>query len=310
MKKVKLQNRGFFENSLITVSERVIFPFERPLLTVFCWVFNDKNYIKKCIGGILSQRTSFPIEIIIHDDASTDGTQELILEFESTYPQLFNNILHKTNQWSNDKSVVVPLFERPQGKYVALLHGDDYWTDPFKLQKQVMFLNDNTCFSMCFHKILYLEGDKWNGSYYKAPPNNILNTSQIILNHYIPTSSLVFSKEKLSISKKIYTKLHLNDIYLEILLSVNGLTYYFDEEMGVYRKNIMSISHNSEYLSNGRNQLILIYSDLIRLVPLKNKKYVFYKLIYNYLGKCLDFIRRMFYVHQNKILHKIENQVF
>ena len=76
-----------------------------PALSVFSWVFNHANYIHQSIQSILNQETSFPVEIIIHDDASTDGTAKIILEYEKKYPQLFRNILQKDNQWSQGKAL-------------------------------------------------------------------------------------------------------------------------------------------------------------------------------------------------------------
>ena len=98
----------------------------QPVVSIFNWVYNHKDYIRESIDSILMQKTTFRVEIIIHDDASNDGTAEIIKEYEVIYPKLFNNILQKENQWSQGKSVMTPLFERPKGKYVALAHGDDY----------------------------------------------------------------------------------------------------------------------------------------------------------------------------------------
>ena len=114
-----------------------------PVLSVFSWVYNHRDFIRESIESILMQKTNFKVEIIIHDDASNDGTAEIIREYEAKYPQLFNNILQKENQWSQGKSVMTPLFEKPKGRFIALTHGDDYWTDPLKLKKQVEFLENN-----------------------------------------------------------------------------------------------------------------------------------------------------------------------
>lgn len=119
-----------------------------PLVSVFSWVYNHKDFIRESIESILMQQTTFPVEVIIHDDASTDGTKEIILEYEKKYPNvIFKNILQTENQWSQGKSVMTPMGEKPIGKYIALTHGDDYWTDPLKLQKQVDFLNKNDEYS-------------------------------------------------------------------------------------------------------------------------------------------------------------------
>lgn len=120
-----------------------------PVVSVFNWVYNHVDYIRESIESILVQKTTFPIEIIIHDDASNDGTADIIKEYERKYPHLFRNILHTENQWSQGKSVMTPLFEKPKGKYIALLHGDDLWTDPYKMQKQVEFMEANPDAIVC-----------------------------------------------------------------------------------------------------------------------------------------------------------------
>lgn len=116
-----------------------------PLVSICCITYNHENYIRDAIEGFLMQKTSFPIEIIIHDDASTDNTAQIIKEYEDKYPDLFCNIFQNENQWSKGGGSIYARFVYPQarGKYIALCEGDDYWTDPLKLQKQVDFLEEN-----------------------------------------------------------------------------------------------------------------------------------------------------------------------
>ncbi len=101
------------------------------------------------------QKTPFPVEIIIHDDASTDGTTQIIREYEAKFPRLFRNIIQDRNQWSQGKSVMTSAFREPRGKYVALTHGDDYWTDSLKLHKQVALLDRNPQYTLCHHRVVY-----------------------------------------------------------------------------------------------------------------------------------------------------------
>jgi glycosyltransferase involved in cell wall biosynthesis len=279
-----------YNENITSLRDRNILNETDILLTVYCWVYNDEINIKRCIESILDQRTSFDVEIILHDDASSDGTVEIIKEYEKKYPKLFKNVLNKFNQYSLGKSVTTPMFEKSNGKYIALLHGDDYWTDSLKLEKQVCFLDKNQNFSMCFHKVNYNDGDFTIGSYYKTPSRFVLNSNHIIKEHYIATSSLVYRKDRLNLTKEMYSKFYLNDIYLEILISFTGYTYYFSEIMGVYNKNPISVSNNAEYLKKGRDNLILIYYELLFISPLKCKAVLFYKLLYNFFGKYYDFL--------------------
>lgn len=108
------------------------------IVSVRCLVYNQKRYIKQCLDGIVMQKTSFPYEAIIHDDASTDGTAEIIKEYACKYPNIIKPILEKENQYSkHDGSIRKIMNQACKGKYIAYCEGDDYWTDPHKLQKQV-----------------------------------------------------------------------------------------------------------------------------------------------------------------------------
>ena len=112
-----------------------------PLVSVVVITYNHEPYIKECLDGIISQKTDFPIEILVNDDCSVDNTASIIKEYELKYPRLFRCIYQKENQYSKG---IHPwsdiLFPIAKGKYIALCEGDDYWIDPYKLQKQVDFM--------------------------------------------------------------------------------------------------------------------------------------------------------------------------
>jgi len=115
-----------------------------PIVSVSCATYNHEKYIRKTLEGFLMQRTQFRFEILINDDASTDGTPNIVREYEHKYPDLIFPLYQKENQYS--KGIVIsPTYNWPRarGKYIALCEGDDYWTDPLKLQKQVDFLENN-----------------------------------------------------------------------------------------------------------------------------------------------------------------------
>nr|WP_315217633.1 glycosyltransferase [uncultured Flavobacterium sp.] len=124
-----------------------------PFVSVICTAYNQENYIIDALEGFVNQKTNFPFEIIVHDDASTDKTASLIREFEIKYPNLFVTIYQNENQYSKKNGDVGKIvFGFARGKYVALCEGDDYWTDPLKLQKQVDFLEANPDYSICWTK--------------------------------------------------------------------------------------------------------------------------------------------------------------
>lgn len=129
-----------------------------PVVSVFNWVYNHEKFVRESIESILMQETTFPVEIIIHDDASNDGTADIIREYEEQYPRLFRNVLHSENQHSQGRSLLKALFYNPKGDFIALTHGDDYWTDPNKLQIQADYLSHRSGCAGCFHRTRVVDG--------------------------------------------------------------------------------------------------------------------------------------------------------
>lgn len=115
-----------------------------PLVSICCITYNHVSYIMEAIDSFLMQETTFPFEILIHDDASTDGTTDIIIDYANKYPDIIRTIIQTENQYSKG-GLINPrfVFPRARGKYIALCEGDDYWTDKTKLQKQVNFLENN-----------------------------------------------------------------------------------------------------------------------------------------------------------------------
>ena len=127
---------------------------EIPLVSICCITYNHEPYIVQTLDGFLMQKTSLPFEILIHDDASTDRTADIIREYEKKFPNLIKPIYQKENQYSKGFTSVSETwnFPRAQGKYIALCEGDDYWIDENKLQMQVDFLENNPEYGMCYTK--------------------------------------------------------------------------------------------------------------------------------------------------------------
>lgn len=215
----------------------------QPLVSICCTAYNHEKFIRDAIEGFLIQHTNFDFEIIIHDDASTDDTAEIIKEYEKKYPELFVTIFQKENQYSQGiKPWSNFVFPKARGKYIALCEGDDYWTDPLKLQKQVDFLEENKDFAACFHNYSQLIN---NSKKTKENPISTLrrdSKDNIILKSIFDsdvwitqTCTVVFrtsSLEKIDLKK-------FNSPYGDFVLFYNLLKgsygYWLKDNMAVYR---------------------------------------------------------------------------
>lgn len=123
------------------------------MVTVRCATYNHVDYIRQCLDGFVMQKTNFRFEAIVHDDASTDGTADIVREYASKYPDIIKPIYETENQYSKKDGSIRRIFnQHTRGKYIAMCEGDDYWTDPLKLQKQVDFLESHPDYVMCSHR--------------------------------------------------------------------------------------------------------------------------------------------------------------
>lgn len=139
------------------------------LVSISCITYNHSAYIRQCLDGMLMQQTTFGFEILIHDDCSTDGTDDIIREYASKYPQIIKPLFEEENQYQQGKPIGTAVWNLPRakGKYIAICEGDDYWTDPLKLQKQVDFMEANPEYVLCCHRYkIYNQNDgTWDKDY-------------------------------------------------------------------------------------------------------------------------------------------------
>lgn len=242
-----------------------------PLVSIVCTTYNHEKFIRQTIDGFLLQKTSFPLEIIIHDDASNDSTGEILKEYEEIYPNLFRNIYQKENIYSKGINIWSYLFsEKVRGKYIALCEGDDYWTDPLKLQKQIDFLEDNRDYGLVYTKVReYLQSENRLGHIFGGK-----YTSFIDILHYnpIPTLSVCFRKDLyFSYINEILVYNNdwkMSDYPLWLYLSKNSKVKYMDFISGVYRVLDNSASHNLDV-----SKQLAHYSDGFQIADFYINKY-------------------------------------
>lgn len=128
-------------------------------VSVYCCTYNHEKYIRDALEGFFMQKTDFEWKLVIHDDASTDRTQDIIREYIDKYSGKIVSILQTENQYSQGIDINKIMSKYLKGKYIATCEGDDYWTDPYKLQKQYDFLQQNPEFSGCYHNIVELNNE-------------------------------------------------------------------------------------------------------------------------------------------------------
>lgn len=215
----------------------------KPLVAIECLVYNHEPYLRECLEGFIIQKTNFPFLVVIHDDKSTDNSVEIIHEYVNKYPNIFIPIYEKENQYSKGDDtldrIVEDVIYQTKAKYIALCEGDDYWTDPYKLQKQVDYMETHDDCIMCVNATdwdCHGEMREWGCRYdYECD----LTTDEVIRNSglYINTVSTIYRKE-LSSKKadcKWWQMADVGDYPLHIAGTLYGKCHFFPEVMSVYR---------------------------------------------------------------------------
>ena len=215
------------------------------LLSVRLMVYNHETYIREAIEGILMQKTTFPIEVVVGDDFSTDNSLKIIKEYRDDTSHIHFKILERKegdDYWQNRQKIgrlhnFYNILEHCSGKYIALLDGDDFWTDSSKLQKQVDFLENNPDFSTCFHNMKISNDSKSSEVEYTNTKNQESVSSILdlaIKGNFMFTASVVFRKPT-----KVYPEwlshLKIGDYPIHLYNAQFGKIKYINQVMGVYR---------------------------------------------------------------------------
>lgn len=248
---------------------------EKPSVSICCITYNHVNYIGECIEGFLLQKTSFPIEILIFDDASTDGTKEIIENYAKQDNRI-KTFFQNENQWSKEKYGLIDwLLPAAQSKYTAICEGDDYWTDPLKLQKQVDFLESNhSAVAVCTNaKLLSLTDDKIDFFSLEGEFVYEIELNEIYRNNVFPTLTGLYRTE--IIKKNNFQKgVVLGDWYLIINAMQFGKAYRLNFVSAHYRihENGVFSTRNEKYrlLAHIRTAFIILKNN-----NLKNKDVLF-----------------------------------
>lgn len=256
-----------------------------PLVSIDCLTYNHEAYIRDALEGFLMQKTDFPFEILIHDDASTDQTANIIREYEKKYPGIIKPIYQKENQYSKEVNITTDFqYSRAKGKYIAICEGDDYWTDPYKLQKQVDFLETHPNYGLVHSNFDKLFNKTGRVVHNASINNKKLNSSMIeifnglLTDHYRISTLTVLARTKVIL--KAINNIDVSGYLMSDLptwLEMAQLTkfHYFNESFGVYRKVKGSASNNKytyrSFIESGLRIRFDFAEKYITPIGIKNK---------------------------------------
>ena len=239
-------------------------------LSVICLTYNHAAYIRQALDGFVMQKTNFDFEVLIHDDASTDGTADIIREYQQKYPKIIKPIFQTENLYYQNKSIsknfVYPLIK---GEYVAFCEGDDYWTDENKLQKQVDFLDAHPDYAVCFHPVTVKWEDN-SGKHDEIFPKpryrfykKTLELADLLKHNFIQTNSVVYRWRLKDNVDLLPDEILPGDYFLHLLHAQVGKIGFLPDVMGVYRRHCDSVwfgagQSDDFFIRNGKRHLAFL----------------------------------------------------
>lgn len=213
---------------------------DEPQISIICNTYNQEKYIAEALESFLMQRVNVPFEILVHDDASTDGTADVIRKYEKKYPDIIKPIYQTQNQWNLDVSVTASIqIPRAKGKYIAFCEGDDYWTDPDKLQIQYDYMETYNECSICCHAYNMVNRDRelieerYDFSEDCSVPMTRLIGNQLTLPHF---ATLFARKDCFKNFDGQFLGTECNDMIIRIMCALQGDIHYINKNMSCYRR--------------------------------------------------------------------------
>lgn len=240
------------------VSSTSLFSSEQPLVSILCPTYNHEKFIADALDSFLMQKTNFPVEILINEDCSTDGTAAIVKKYEKQFPEIIKVIYQHENLYSKGKKPLTQmLFPKSKGKYIATCEGDDFWVDENKLQKQVDFLENNPEYSMCYtdfsHSNEKGEITKQSAIWkYKCDLTHLK-----ILEFYTPRTLTVMFRAHLihDLFEREIPVVPNGDTFLFAYIAKKGLAGYLDFVSGCQRFNNKSIFSSRPF--DVRNKMLI-----------------------------------------------------
>lgn len=221
------------------------------MVSINCLVYNHEPYLRQCLEGFVMQKTNFKFEAIVHDDCSTDGSAAIIKEYAEKYPDIIKPILETENQYSKgDGSLVKIMNSLMTGKYVAMCEGDDYWTDPLKLQMQVDFLETHPDYGLVHtgskryiqKEKVFREGFAADTDFNRLLNANTINTLTVMYRRELFVDYIIDIPDR--------SGWLMGDYPLWLYISHKSKIEFMPQITGVYRVLENSASHPTDFRKN------------------------------------------------------------
>jgi len=218
-------------------------------LSVSIVTFQQADYVSQAIESVLAQRTDFPVEVVVGDDASTDGTREVLRAIAARHPHRVRLLLHERNLGDRGLSNFMSTVDASRGEYIAFLDGDDYWTDPHKLQRQVDFLDAHPECALCAHRVIHLRDDGLRERsirpyFHGAPAGTVHDVGELMVANFAPKISTVVRRRAFLELPDWYrsTRVASADWLFNVLMGRAGRIGYFADIMAVHRVHADNLS--------------------------------------------------------------------
>ncbi|MET4106057.1 glycosyltransferase [Hymenobacter sp. UYP22] len=233
-------------------------------VSVCCITYNQEAFLAQAIESVLLQQTAFDVELIIGEDYSTDNTLQIALDYQMRYPDRIRVLLPEHNQGVMKN--LMATMDACSGTYIAFLEGDDYWTDPHKLQRQVEALRAHPECTLCAHDAQVLSEDGTSHNYLFSNQfrhvlpltEGIITQDKLVAHHwFIPSASMLFVRAALTLPLPAwFAGVHSGDYTLQLLATRTGSIYYIPHAMSVYRRHATSLTHSTHRsLTQNQNRI-------------------------------------------------------
>lgn len=219
---------------------------EEPILVaIHCLVYNHEPYLRDCFEGFVMQKTNFRFVAVVHDDCSTDHSADIIREYEAKYPDIFRPIYETENQYSKPDGslgrIMNAAIDATGAKYIAMCEGDDYWTDPLKLQKQVDYMEAHPECAVCFHPVMVYDqrtGEEYPDTLTKVPQITTIHDLARLSNYMHSPSVMYRYNPKVGETMAQFGELGVGDYLSHMLYAEYGNICKLPDYMAVYRQGV------------------------------------------------------------------------